>query len=135
MSSSDDEEALIFLSLPAFARAVQTHVRQDILHRMPFEPGPQTPSQVGQLAHQALELYIPLYGQMTPLDQALRTMAEGFAVEHQMTVRAGWPWLQWRRANREFRAVSAASVAFAANFFERRQCALEEVPEIALLGE
>jgi hypothetical protein len=54
---------------------------------------------------------------------------------HRQDIRHGWGWLRAHRGERLFNDLAASSQTFAMNFSERRKFDLEEVREIAILGE
>jgi len=135
LSSNTEEERYVFESALGWPQVVADHVRHEIAHRLPYDAEGDYPELIGRLAQRPIETTVPLYRRMSPLDACLRTACEEYTQENLPEIRAGWPWLKWRRAMEEFRGHSEESIRYATCFFERRLHDLEEVREIALLGE
>jgi hypothetical protein len=130
-----DEEPEILECLGQWPRHVEAHLRWEALDHLPIETTAAVPHIVSQYAQEAILHYVPLYRRLCPLDVALELVCEDYEQEFMPVIRDGWSWFRRRRAHETFRMFCRESRAYAMHFFERRQCNLEEVPEIALLGE
>lgn len=129
------ERSLVLNRISDWPQLVAEHVQYEIAPRMGMEMQPEVARQIGLWATHPVEICLPLFQEVCPLDVCLEVAAEDFAVEHGPQIRYGWNILLRKRAERAFREVADESVAFSKAFFERRQYDLEEVREIALLGE
>jgi len=114
---------------------VEEHVRWAVIPRLPFQPSAAFPSLVGRLAYRPLQAYLALYRRLCPLEQALQIASDIYIQDHPSAAYEGWPWWARAKAMRRFREAGEDSVRFAKLFYERRQSDLEEVAEIAVLGE
>ncbi len=135
LSVGSEEERGVFSFAQGWPEMVEEHARQFMVNRLPFNASPSVPPLIGQLAYQPVGVTLRLYRHFCPLDRCLEAAAEQFAIDHKKALIAGVPLFQRRKVLKAFREVSRESIRFARNFFERRQFDLEEVPEIALLGE
>lgn len=133
-ASSDDEQAVVRLSRQ-WPRLVEDHVRFVLLPRLPFAADAVLPLAISRCAERPLELALPLLKRLCPLDSCLSESTKRFTFESRFGIRQGWPLLKRRTAAREFRKQAELSTGFALQFFERRLYALDEVSEIALIGE
>jgi len=129
------EENTILRSASRWPKMVEEHARMDGLHRMGLPPEPESAAQVAEWARQTLRAALAARETMLPILENFRDAAEAAISEHRKEILDGWNILAWRKADRIFRLSCATSVAFAHGFFERRGYGIEEVPEIALLGE
>lgn len=114
---------------------VVEHVQEAMRHRLPFATNSQVPRLVGSISSMPLRAYIPLYKKLCPLSRALELVGEAIAAENRPMIFEGWSWFKHKSALRIFRQELDKSRHYGLNFFERRQADLEEVPEIALIGE
>lgn len=81
------------------------------------------------------ERYLDLISLYCPIDLVLSILIEEFGQAHAKKMRRrGWPFPS-RSLRRSFDLESQQTLKFAICFFERRKFDVEEVPEIALLGE
>lgn len=136
LSASDVEDEVRVVTLSqAWPDMVTEHVRQSMRHRLPFQTDLFVAESVGQLSYQPISNALRLIRLGSSLDQALAVAADVFAREYRKIVVSGAPLLKRGKLRHEFCTISENSVAFALNFFDRRQAELEEVPEIALIGE
>jgi hypothetical protein len=135
ITADDDEEIELLDLIASYPRMVEDHVRWDVEHRLPIEESKMLPIYLARLSAHPLETYFPLYRRLCPLDYCLKSVAEAYVAEHESAIRDGWGFFQRGRAMREFSALAEQSAYYAKHFFERRQADLEEVPEIALIGE
>jgi hypothetical protein len=134
-SASTEDERLVLNSAKAWPRIVEDHVRFELLNRIPFQVDLMFPTAVSRCAERPLRIALPMLKQLTPLESCLEESMERFISENIYGIKMNWPWYRKRAAVREFRRYAHESLAFAVHFFERRQYDLDEVPEIALLGE
>jgi hypothetical protein len=114
---------------------VTEHYRQEITYRLP--PGFETvdSTMVGRLAGSPLRVSLALRKQFLPLQRVLEIASEIFARDHRTEITSD-SWLLARpRTVKIFRSAGEESVRYSMHFFERRRSGLEEVSEIALLGE
>ena len=93
------------------------------------------PELLGQIAYLPIGLELRLFPDFCPLEQSLLAAGVQFGIDFRKDIDRGCPLLLRRKNHREFYTLSEKSVSFALNFFERRQAELEELPEIALIGE
>ncbi len=134
-TASEDDERTILNSTRSWPQIVEDHVRFEMLNRMPFPVDNSFPVAVSRSAERPLRIAMPMLRRLPPLEDCLEEVCERYIVENLYGIRANWPWYYRRAAVNEFRRHTRESVAFALRFFERRVVDLEEVPEIALLGE
>lgn len=118
-----------------FPEMVEEHMRHFVRYRLPFHIDYRVPRITGELAYQPVSTINRLYAYNYPLDRSLRAAAEQFTQDQKKALLKGVPFFQRRKVMQEFTAIAHQSVTFALNFFERRSYNLEELPEIALLGE
>lgn len=135
LSSSDEEEGELLRGISEWPCVVADHFRWQTECRLPFVGTPVSAEQFGKLTYQPLVTYLALYRRLCPLDQSLRAATEEFRYEHLGEIREGWGWFSGGNGIRGFNKIAEDSIRFALMFFERRQHGLDEVPEIALLGE
>jgi hypothetical protein len=62
-------------------------------------------------------------------------ICEEFFRVHRDEIMVGGHWFRKPRMLAQFKESAAQSMTYAMNFFDRQQAGLEEVREIALLGE
>ena len=134
-SADDIDERNVIRLAQGWPETVEEHVRQTLRHKLPFHADPSVPAIVGQLAYLPVGVTLRLFRFGCPLEQILTAASEQFAVDYCRVVSGGVPWLRRAKNAQEFSTMSQKSVAFALNFFDRRQADLEELPEIALIGE
>jgi hypothetical protein len=134
-TASSEDERLVLSSARAWPRIVEDHVRFELLSRIPFQVDLMFPTAVSRCAERPLRIALPLLKQLSPLEACLEESTERYIAENMYGIKMNWPWYKRRAAVREFRKHAQESVTYALHFFERRQYDLDEVPEIALLGE
>jgi hypothetical protein len=122
----------LFCSWPAL---VEQHVRFVIRDRLPFAWTDSMPSLMGKLAMKPLKMHLSQHPELVPVRRCLEIVLEEFLLEHEPAIVAGWPMLGRRKARRLFAQLGWESLEFAQLFYERRECGIEEVPEIALIGD
>lgn len=136
LSTSDPEDEFEILTLmDEYTCAIEDHVRFEVADRLPFTLSPGLPTMIGRLASEPLRDYIPLYRRFCPLNHALHVTSAIFSTQHRDAICEGWFWPIRSRAIPHFHRSVAESIVFAQLFFERRQADLDELPEIALIGE
>lgn len=114
---------------------VEEHMRHFVRYRLPFHVDYRVPRITGELSFQPVTTTLRLYHSFYPLDRSLHAAAAQYLQDQRKTLLKGVKFFHRRRVLLEFNAVSRQSVEFALNFFERREQSVEEVPEIALIGE
>ena len=134
-TASSEDERLVLNSTKSWPRIVEDHVRFELLNRIPFPVDLAFPIAVSRCAERPLRIALPLLHRLCPLETCLEEATERYISENIYGIRMNWPWYRRRAAVREFRRHAQESLTFALHFFERRQYDLDEVPEIALLGE
>ncbi len=134
-TADDDEERGAIALAQAWPEIVEEHVLQCVRHKLPFHADQGVPAIVGQLAYQPVGVTLRLFRYGCPLEQMLNAAAEQFAIDYRKVLLANVPLLRRAKIKREFCTMSEKSIAFALHFFDRRQAELEELPEIALIGE
>ncbi len=135
ITADDDEEGAIMEMIDCWPRLVEDSVKWDLSTRLPFAIDSSVPSFIGRIAELPLRAYLPLYRRLCPLYQSLDLVGHSLAHEHRSMIFEGWPWLKRRVASNLFENTWRESAEFALHFFDRRQADLEEVSEIALIGE
>lgn len=133
-ASSEDEKVVMRLT-QAWPRIVEDHVRFELQHHVPFPVDLAFPVAVSRCAERPLRIVMPLLQRLCPLENCLQEACDQFIAENMYGIRLNWPLFKRRRALQAFQKLAQQSTGFALHFFERRQYDLEEVPEIALLGE
>jgi len=134
-SSTEREEEQILVYLRGYGGVVEEHLRSELLDRLPFAPLPGLAQLIGMLAREPMIAYIPLYRRPCPLDLCLQTVSDEYFAAHREEIALGSNWFTRRSLYRQYKHVELQSLCYARGFFERRQAGLEEVKEIALLGE
>lgn len=119
----------------AWSAMVEDHVRWEVCDRLPFPCSEAVPILIGRLAKRPLQIHLSQHPELVSLSRCLEIAVEEFTKEHEATIRAGWSFLSRGRARRAFDRISADSLAFAKRFYERRECGIDEIPEIALIGD
>lgn len=114
---------------------VDTHVRLNMLRRMPEGRQSVDHELVARYSEAAFHEYLSGYFRGCSLSACLDSVVRILTGRYRVEVTKGWPWYQAMRAKRIFGGCSAESLRFALLFFERRKAQIQEVPEIALLGE
>jgi hypothetical protein len=114
---------------------VTEHFCGDLCERLPFEANDSTACVVGRLAGVPMKVAMALRKQYLPVQRVLEISAEVFFRDHRYEITSE-AWLFGKqRATKLFNQVAIESVHYSLCFFERRRAGLEEVSEIALLGE
>ncbi len=134
-TANGEDEQLILGSTKSWGRLVEDHVRFEIINRVPFRVDLAFPIAVSRCAERSMRIALPMVRRLCPLESCLQETAEQYINENIYGVKMNWPWYKRRAAVREFRLHTQESLSYAHNFFERRQVDLDEVPEIAMLGE
>jgi hypothetical protein len=114
---------------------VTEHCRCEICYRLPFEADEAVPLTIGKLSGPPLKICLALRKQFLPLDRVLEIASDIFHRDNRFEITSESWLLKKAAASAQFREASKESVAFAAHFFDRRRAGVEEVSEIALLGE
>ncbi len=135
LSSPGCEEQEVLRNLRTYGYLVEDHVRRDVVRRLPHPTDLAYPQRVGQLAREPLMAYIPLYRRLCPLELSVNLVQDDFSQTYKGQIVSQANFFGRRALYRAFQSASWESTAFAMSFFERRQADLEEVREIALLGE
>ena len=130
--SESEELAELFFAWPGM---VEDHVRWEVQQRLPFHSSEAMPTLLGRLAKKPLQIHLSQHPELVPLSRCLEIVVEEYSREHDSTIVAGWPLFARRKARKLFDALSAQSKEFAIRFYERRECGIDEVPEIALIGD
>jgi hypothetical protein len=135
LSCPDRDEQRLVSSLRNYGYLVEDHVRAYVAGRIPFSNEPGFPQRIGSLAREPLVSYMPLYRRLCPLELCLSVVCDEFALLHRSEICSGVGLFGKRFVTKEFQKLADQSYVYALHFFERRQAGLEEVKEIALLGE
>ena len=134
-AAAPDEERSVIESSIGWSQVVADHVRHQVMHHLPWDVEAQAPELIGRLAQLPVDTAMPLVRRSGPLPLALGLSIEEFVETHRRDIRQGWGWFRGRQREREFCDLAEASQFFALHFHERRSYDLDEVREIALLGE
>lgn len=135
LGARDDEEMPLMESIANWPLAVEEHFRWEVMTRLPLDPTPLLPTNLANQAYMPVVTYLDMYRRLCPLDECLNSAVDRYVKENADEIRSGWSLFANPRPMRDFKETARESVRFALLFFERRQAGLEEVPEIALLGE
>jgi hypothetical protein len=133
-ADSQEERELrnIFLHWPAM---VSEHFAREVAYRLPFQTSDENALCIGKLAGTPLRLGLNLRRQFLPLQRVLEITGDRFQADHRSEILSD-SWLLARpKINKFFRLATEESIQFSLAFFDRRRCGLEELSEIALLGE
>jgi len=133
-----DSETEVQQILDAAARwpdMVEEHLVQFVAAKLPVAISPQMPYMIGRLSYRPLSAAISEFEFFTPIGHTLRAIATRFSKDYRRAMFVRCPLWQRRKTLAEFSTLSEKSVYYAINFFERRQASLDEVAEIALIGE
>lgn len=114
---------------------VEEHVWQRVRHKLKFPTDFSFPWMIGRLSFLPVRVTLGLHSKCWPLEKILPAASERFEADYRHLVSSGAPFFARRKIRQEFCTLGEKSVDFALHFFERRQAELEELPEIALLGE
>jgi hypothetical protein len=131
--SSDESRIKPFFS--EWPLLVSNHIQDEVGDRLPFPQSDSMAIFVGRRAYDPLRMAIALRREHFPLGKSLSVASELFFRDHRFIIVNAWWWFRKRQAEQAFQEVAEESVRYAMNFFERREEDLEEVPEIALIGE
>ncbi len=135
VTSEGYEEIRVLATIDCWPDLVEEHLRMAVGRRLPFATNSMIPELVGRIAGLPLRSYLPLYRRLCPLSSALKIVADAIAGDNRAMIFEGWPWFRRKAALRVFEASLEGSKDYAMHFFERREAEVEEVPEIALIGE
>lgn len=135
LTCNDRDSQELMPHLRSFGNVVADRVQAALGNRWPFNPDRDFRFRIGELAREPLISFLPLFRRLCPLELCLSVVSSEFALVHGPVITAGRVLFGRRAALREFERISDESYGFALCFFERRQAGLEEVPEIALIGE
>lgn len=135
VTADSQEMPWILDTIDEWPRIVEDHVRWDIGQRFPFTTNQSIPQLIGRVSSLPFQTYLPLYKKMCPLAIALDEVGQTIASENKAMIYEGWSWFKRKSALRVFLASLHESKEFGLHFFERRQADVDEVPEIALIGE
>ncbi len=133
-ADSQDERDLrnLFQQWPVM---VAEHFQKEVAYRLPYDPDEETSLLVGKLAGTPIRLGLALRRQFLPLQRVLEIASDRYHGYHKSDIVSD-TWLLGRpRARKDFKLATDESIQFALMFFDRRRCGLEELSEIALLGE
>lgn len=135
LSATESESVELGELFRGWPSMVEDHVRYDVRHRLPFPSSDAMPMLLGRLAKRPLQIHLSQHPELVPVHRCLEIVAEEFSREHEAAICADWPFYLRARAKRTFDAVGRESLNFACRFYERREYGIEEVPEIALIGD
>jgi len=114
---------------------VAEHFKTEMSYRVAIQLDELAPATIARLSSAPLKLCLGLRKQFLPLSRILEIASEVFHRDHRNDVIADH-WLFGKtHALKIFRDASQESIRFANCFFERQRAGLDEVSEIALLGE
>jgi hypothetical protein len=130
-----DEEQPALDAIATWPQAVERHAAWHLYERLAVYGEPEMPVLVARWSRRPLQIAVPLYRRMYPLEVCLEMASDDFMTQHSDGIREDWPLWHKARAMSDFADEARQSVMYAMNFFERRSLGLEELPEIALLGE
>ncbi len=134
-STDSCEEPFVLESVIAWPKMVAEHVSIELGGRIPYHDGYEATLLLARWSKRPLQVTVPLYRRMYPLEVCLGAAIDDFAAEFEGTIGEGCLLWNKRKALRQFMVEAERSARYAMNFLERRQLGLDEVPEIALLDE
>jgi hypothetical protein len=114
---------------------VEDHLRFEVRHRLPFPTSDAMPLLLGRLAKRPLQIHLSQHPELVPVRRCLEIVVEEYTNEHETAITADWPFYRRSRARKLFEAIGRDSLGFAYRFYQRQECGIEEVPEIALIGD
>jgi hypothetical protein len=135
LSADPREESRLESDLMSWQDAVAEHVRFEVAEKLPFETLAAFPTVVGRFANEPIYSYLTQHRRLLPFEYYLEIAVKEYEDSHRNYAAKGWPWWKRGAGRRLFHEESRRSLAYAEAFFRRRESGLEEVPEIALLGE
>jgi hypothetical protein len=135
VTSEEHEEPSMISMIECWPNLVEDHVRWDMIHRLPFTTNSNVPHLIGRISALPLRAYLPLYERLYPLSKSLELVGEALIAENKGMIFEGWNWFRRRTALKLFMETMKDTEEFAMNFFDRRQADVDEVAEIALIGE
>jgi hypothetical protein len=131
----ESERETLSFQLQRFPWHVGEHVRDKVVGRLPYLADAAIASRIGELALQPIENCIELFERGCSLEASLSIACQEFGRAQSESIYTGWNPISRRKAVRTYRVAADQSYGYAVCFFERRLADLEEVREIALLGE
>lgn len=134
-SRDEDEMQEVLDAATCYPDMVEEHLVQFVEEKLPVSIQPEAPYMIGRIAYRPLSLAVASFDKFVPIDVTLQRVARSFGRENKRAMFVGTPILRRRRTLAEFQVVAEKSALYALNFFERRQAELEEVPQIALIGD
>lgn len=114
---------------------VAEHYKTEIEGHTDTRLDEMAPANIARLSGSPLKVSLALSQQLLPLQRVLEIAAEVFLRDHRSEITSETIFFRRHRATEVFRQVSEQSIHYAMHFFERRRAGLDEVSEIALLGE
>lgn len=133
--AQSDDEIWVLDSLTEVAGPVAEHFTKHVLPHAPAGIDPSSAWRAGEMAQLVTDDYAPLFHRVPGLELALGLTTESFCEARMRSVLATYPVWQRLAAKKRFQGAVHASLRFAQSHYERRLLDLQEVPEIALLGE
>ena len=134
-SGDESDRSAILSAAEGWGELVIDHLHERVADRLPISPESLDTARIACAAEEVIQDYLAIYRRFTTPDGALAGVARIFQQRHSVAICRGWRWFRRRKAKELFRQVAAESVCFASLFYERRKADVDEVPEIALLGE
>ncbi|RYG39183.1 hypothetical protein EON81_01625 [bacterium] len=135
IEAGSDDEVWILDHLGEIGQTVADHYLEHVLPRAPQGVDMTSAWRVGEMAQLVADDFAPLGRRVPSVDVALRLATESFGQTRDQSIFSSLPWWRRRDAHRKYNALVDESLVFAENFYGRRLLDLDEVREIALLGE
>lgn len=132
---NEEEVQDVLDAVSRYPDMVEEHLVQFVEERLPVLIQPEAPYMIGRIAYRPLSLAVAGFEQFVPIEETLGKIARNFGQENRRAMFVRTPLFHRRRTLAEFQVVAEKSLTYALNFFERRQAELDEVPQIALIGE
>lgn len=130
-----DEEPELKTVFQSWPLMVVDHFRHEIAYRLPFEGEPNQAQVVAKLSSSPLRVSLALRKQFLPLQRVLEISSDIFCRDHRGDITSD-SWMFGKlKTVKLFKLLADESIRFSLCFLERRRVGLEEVSEIALLGE
>lgn len=131
----EDEVQDVLDAASSYPDMIEEHLVQFVEEKLPVRIQPEAPYMIGRIAYRPVSVTIAGFDKFVPLDVCLGRIGETFGRENRRALFVGTPLWQRRRTLAEFQVLAEKSVLYALNFFERRQAELDEVPQIAMIGD
>jgi hypothetical protein len=133
--ASNSERISLLSELRRFGTMIREHLEENRISEYSHQISPGCSRQAQEIYGELFDRYVTLSNLNGPLDLVLSILVEEFVQKHSAQCGKRLILFRNRRLERAFDVQAQRSLQFALNFVERRSYDLEELPEIALIGE